>query len=203
MQALYRTVSLDSCAVAGGCIAHVDFEPVINMYPPAIGHHVIAHYLGDDGGGGDRLRTLIALDQGATQAGQTRRNVAAIGERKSGLDGKGADGAAHGFKAGLADVACIDAFRADGRYADGAGGAQHPLEQGFALSMAEAFGIVQSDWNIVGIQHHRCRHNRTRERASPSLIHSCHRPQPFGSRGGLEREVGALDDIEEEWRIGA
>src|SRR5690606_38447880 len=60
MQAGDRAMLVDGGAVACGAVAHMGFEAVAGVMAAAPDHHPIAHHLGDDRGGGDRLRALVA-----------------------------------------------------------------------------------------------------------------------------------------------
>ena len=61
VQPRHRPMRFDGRAMAGGGIAHMNLEAVAVVVAAAAAHHAVAHHLGDDRGGGDRLRALVGL----------------------------------------------------------------------------------------------------------------------------------------------
>ncbi len=122
----------DGLAVDFGRIAGVDGETVAGEAGIRTGHHAVAHDLGDDGGGGDRQRPGIALDDGAALAGKPWRHVAPVCQHQLRGDLQAGDGAAHGVEAGLADIDDVDAARGAGGDGD-EGALQDQREQRLAL----------------------------------------------------------------------
>ena len=77
----------------GGARSRSPYAPRSRSWtgPAAALHHAVAHHLGDDRGGGDRLRALVALDQRPAVAGQAGRHVAAVGQRQQRLSRQAAE----------------------------------------------------------------------------------------------------------------
>src|SRR6516165_6376919 len=167
-----------------GCrVPDIGFPAVSRITRRQSAHDPIARDLGDDRSSRDRKAESIALNNGPHCATQRRRGIA-IDECRIRSNPEDGDSARHRQQRCAQNVDAIDledARRADPDAGDPATRATlERLVARLALLDGQCFRIVeliaQPPWEVAGVEDHRSRENRTRERAAPRLVHATNQP---------------------------
>ena len=156
-------------------------------------HHAVAHDLGDDRGGGDRLRALVALDHRLPVAGAGR---AARRARRPAPAAASAPGrrAARRIASRLALRMSVRSMVSAEHEANETASAFFRMIANSASrsSCGQPLGIVEPLGDALGVEDHRGRHDRPGQRPAAGLVEPGHRPDAalhrassrWRSRGG-------------------
>ncbi len=167
-------------------VAHVALEPVARMGGAEPRHEPIAGHLGDDRGRRDRGDKAVAADHGLAFAGDVDP-VAAVDEHELRLDRQCRDRARQRPERGVADVVAVDPARRRERDRDLGAGADLCVQR-LARLLGQLLGIIESARDAFGIEDHRRRDHRARERAAPRLVAARDRHEAALERAPLARK---------------
>jgi hypothetical protein len=167
-----QTIGLDRRPMLRRAVAGIVLPTISWVLAVQLPHHLVARDFRENRGGRDRVRQMVALDDGGLFARQARLHVA-VDQGEGWLDRQGLERAPHGHEGGAQDVEAVDLL--DARLAQRPDRLDPQLDRDlFAHLGRQALGVIeraeQPSREPAERQDRRAGDHRPRQRPTPRLV---------------------------------